>query len=59
MPNDFEIFLQRLAIDTGSTHDLFDLWWLDIPTLSEYGQGLSKALVFSSVERAQRAGGRA
>jgi hypothetical protein len=46
MPNDFEIFLQRLAIDTGSTHDLFDLWWLDIPTLSEYGQGLSKALVF-------------
>ena len=46
MPNDFEIFLQRLAIDTGSTHDLFDLWWLDIPTLSEYGQGLSQPLIF-------------
>jgi hypothetical protein len=46
VPKDFEIFLQRLAIDTGSTHDLFDLWWLDIPTLSEYGQGLSKTLVF-------------
>jgi hypothetical protein len=46
VPNDFEKFLQRLAVDTGSTHDLFDLWWLDVPTLSEYGQGLSKPLLF-------------
>ena len=39
-PYEFERFLQKLAADTGSTHDLLDLWWLDIPTLSEYGQGL-------------------
>src|SRR5262249_37285357 len=45
-PGAFEKFLQRLASDTGSTHDLFDLWWRDIPTLSEYGQGLSKPLMF-------------
>jgi hypothetical protein len=45
-PGAFEKFLQRLASDTGSTHDLLDLWWRDIPTLSEYGQGLSKPLTF-------------
>jgi hypothetical protein len=43
---EFEKFLQRLAVDSGSTHDLLDLWWRDIPTLSEYGQGLSKPLMF-------------
>ncbi|HYY73064.1 MAG TPA: hypothetical protein VE778_05675, partial [Candidatus Bathyarchaeia archaeon] len=43
---EFEKFLQRLALDTGSSHDLLDLWWRDIPTLSEYGQGLSKPLMF-------------
>jgi hypothetical protein len=45
-PQEFEKFLQKLAIDTGNAHDLLDLWWLDIPTLSEYGQGLSKPLMF-------------
>ena len=45
-PQEFERFLQRLAIDTGNAHDLLDLAWLDIPTLSEYGQGLSKAFIF-------------
>jgi hypothetical protein len=45
-PGEFEKFLQRLAADTGSSHDLLDLWWRDIPTLSEYGQGLSKPLMF-------------
>jgi hypothetical protein len=45
-PGEFERFLQKLAIDTGNAHDLLDLWWLDIPTLSEYGQGLSKPLLF-------------
>ena len=45
-PGEFEKFLQRLALDTGSSHDLLDLWWRDIPTLSEYGQGLSKPLMF-------------
>jgi hypothetical protein len=43
---EFEKFLQRLAVDTGSSHDLLDLWWRNIPTLSEYGQGLSKPLMF-------------
>jgi hypothetical protein len=42
----FEKFLLRLSSDTGSSHDLLDLWWHDIPTLSEYGQGLSKPLMF-------------
>jgi hypothetical protein len=45
-PDAFETFLQKLAVDTGNSHDLLDLWWLDIPTLSEYGQGLSKPLLF-------------
>jgi hypothetical protein len=45
-PGEFEKFLQRLAFDTGSSHDLLDLWWRNIPTLSEYGQGLSKPLMF-------------
>jgi hypothetical protein len=45
-PGEFENFLQRLAVDIGSSHDLLDLWWRNIPTLSEYGQGLSKPLVF-------------
>src|SRR3954470_17663856 len=45
-PGEFEKFLQVLAMDTGNSHDLLDLWWRDIPTLSEYGQGLSKPLIF-------------
>jgi hypothetical protein len=45
-PSDFESFLRTLAIATGSTHDLLDLWWADIPTLSEYGQGRPKELMF-------------
>jgi hypothetical protein len=45
-PGAFEKFLLRLSSDTGSSHDLLDLWWRDIPTLSEYGQGLSKPLMF-------------
>ncbi len=45
-PGEFERFLQVLATDTGNSHDLLDLWWRDIPTLSEYGQGLSKPLIF-------------
>ena len=45
-PGEFEEFLQVLAMDTGNSHDLLDLWWRDIPTLSEYGQGLSKPLMF-------------
>jgi hypothetical protein len=45
-PFDFEQFIQALAIETGNNHDLLDLWWFDIPTLSEYGQGLSKPFMF-------------
>jgi hypothetical protein len=45
-PYDFEAFLRESHMDTGSRHDLLDLWWFDIPTLSEYGQGLSKPLMF-------------
>jgi hypothetical protein len=37
---------QKLAAETGSSHDLLDLWWHKIPTLSEYGQGISKGLMF-------------
>ena len=45
-PGSLKDFLQVLAMDTGNSHDLLDLWWRDIPTLSEYGQGLSKPLMF-------------
>jgi hypothetical protein len=45
-PGEFERFLQVLAMDTGNSHDLLDLWWRDVPTFSEYGQGLSKPLIF-------------
>jgi hypothetical protein len=43
---DFEKLLRKLVLDTGSAHDLLDLWWHDIPTLSEYGQGRSRTLMF-------------
>jgi hypothetical protein len=29
-PGEFEKFLQRLAVDIGSGHDLLDLWWRDL-----------------------------
>jgi len=41
----FETFLTAAAA-SGSTHDLLDLWSHNIPTLSEYGQGLSRPLMF-------------
>lgn len=41
----FEEFLIAAA-KSGSSHDLLDLWAWNIPTLSEYGQGLSKPLLF-------------
>lgn len=43
-----EQFLNLLKEKTGSSHDLLDLWSWNIPTLSEYGQGLSRPLVFYS-----------
>ncbi|RDI48140.1 hypothetical protein [Aquicella lusitana] len=42
----FEEFLTAAAKETGSSHDLLDLWTWNIPTLSEYGQGLSRPLTF-------------
>ena len=36
----FESYL-RLAAVSGSSHDLLDLWRWSIPTISEYGQGIS------------------
>jgi hypothetical protein len=45
-PDTFEQFIGKLAADTGNTHDLLDLWRLHIPTLSEYGQAVSKPLTF-------------
>ena len=53
-PYEFERFLQKLAADTGSTHDLLDLWWLDIPTLSERPGPVQTPPVLS-IERPQRA----
>ncbi len=43
---DFETLLREVGKVTGSSHDLLDLWWRRIPTLSEYGQGISKGLAF-------------
>jgi hypothetical protein len=45
-PTEFERFLEKLASETGNSHDLLDLWWRHIPTLSEYGQALSRPLIF-------------
>jgi len=45
-PGEFDRFLRYVALEAGNGHDLLDLWWRDIPTLSEYGQGLSKPLMF-------------
>lgn len=42
---EFEKFLTA-ASKSGSSHDLLDLWTWNIPTLSEYGQGLSRPLIF-------------
>ncbi len=41
----FEEFLTAAA-ESGSSHDLLDLWTWNIPTLSEYGQGISRPLLF-------------
>jgi len=41
----FEEFLTAAA-QSGSSHDLLDLWIWNIPTLSEYGQGVSHPLMF-------------
>lgn len=35
----------ELAAQSGHSHDLLDLWWPGIPTLSEYAQGISPPLM--------------
>jgi hypothetical protein len=37
---------RQVAAESGSTYDLLDLWDWHIPTLSEYGQGVSRQLMF-------------
>ena len=37
---------RQVAAKSGSTYDLLDLWDWHIPTLSEYGQGVSRQLMF-------------
>ena len=56
---EFERFLQRLAIDTGNSHDLLDLWWRRYPDLVGVWPGTLQAPHILHLERAQRAGGRA
>lgn len=45
----FERFLS-LSAESGSTQDMLDFWWRNIPTLSEYGQGVSLPLMFYMVK---------
>jgi hypothetical protein len=45
-PGQYEDFLNKVRAATGNDHDLFDLWWFDIPTLSEYAQGISRQFMF-------------
>jgi len=45
-PNQFELFRNKVRAATGNDHDLFDVWWFDIPTVSEYAQGISRQYIF-------------
>lgn len=45
-PGQFEKFISKVGATTGNDHDLFDLWWFDIPTMSEYAQGVSRQFMF-------------
>jgi hypothetical protein len=45
-PGQFEHFMRKVGTATGNDHDLFDLWWFNIPTVSEYAQGVSRQLMF-------------
>lgn len=39
-------FDAAVKADTGSDHHFLDLWWLGVPTFSEYGQGISRPMAF-------------
>jgi hypothetical protein len=45
-PGQFQDFLDKVRAATGNDHDLLDMWWFSIPTLSEYAQGISRQFVF-------------
>jgi len=45
-PGQFETFIAKVGSATGNDHDLFDLWWFNIPTVSEYAQGISRQYMF-------------
>jgi hypothetical protein len=42
----YEVFLNKVRAATGNDHDLLDLWWFNIPTLSEYAQSISRQFMF-------------
>jgi len=42
----YEFFLDKVRAATGNDHDLLDLWWFNVPTLSEYAQSISRQLMF-------------
>ncbi len=45
-PGQFEEFIAYVGNKTGNDHDLIDLWRFNIPTLSEYGQSVSRQYMF-------------
>ena len=45
-PGKHEAFLSYAIASTGNDHTLLDMWWLDIPTLAEYAQGISRQYMF-------------
>jgi hypothetical protein len=45
-PSSSEKFMAKVRASTGNDHDLFDLWWFNIPTVSEYAQGISRQFMF-------------
>jgi len=45
-PGQFEVFFNKVRAATGNDHDLLDMWWFGIPTLSEYAQSISRQLFF-------------
>jgi hypothetical protein len=42
----FEEFISTVGATAGNDHDLFDLWWFNIPTISEYAQSISRQFMF-------------
>jgi hypothetical protein len=45
-PGQYAHFLGTVGNLTGHQRDLLDMWWFDIPTLSEYAQSVSRQLMY-------------